>query len=451
MKRWTLAAAAFNLRHSPDHVSPFETRTEVRPLRLLIDGELDNGEAATLLAHLSDHPQLELLSLGRSGRHTHVDVESVADSDDWVAVVERSGHMTRTIVPSVSLRGVAAAMAKRGGAVPADPQQIFVGLMGARLADRLYVDVYVTEQSWLGDAARGMRCVAVDVVDALALVGAYLRRQGDYRLRLYDMNSARLFDRILVHVLLPRHDEWEILEHSERAQLQNPLELGLCDGLLDRLAQALRARDWLLGAVLAGDDSDDVLMYLDMFLLTLHAAFDAVALLTDRALGWDTHPLQRISWSGTWRSQLPEDLRRTFGEPLPEPPLAILSTLRNTVHAPNLNAVGRQSSAWSTETLVTVPELRSAKLIDRLQQVGVEPVDLGSGELAFRPGDIVEYLLPSVFDLIDRLLAALAQHTVWAAPPSTPAPWQYDRRSEARLLGGVRPLNRHRGQLRAQG
>jgi hypothetical protein len=444
MNPWVRALNAYSTRHWPGYTSPFLSHLEVRPIRVFVEGDLiADCDASQLIAALASHPKVEVLD--PSGRYGHpVELAAIDDRrDDWVATMERGTTVSRTLVNSTSLRALADRMVQSNRVdAGCSATTCFNGLMRQRAAESLKSDIFVTHRSYLLESDSTRSCVSLGLDDAVALVGSYLRRQGDYRIRPFDPNSIRLFDRILVHVLLPRRDQWQSLVDRERERLDEySLNPGFCDGVVSRLGQAVRARDWMHWALLSGQDSDDeALLCLDMFLLTLHAAFDATALLADRAVGLETSDLRRIGWTRTgWRKRLPGDIRELLDLPDLQFVFKLLSALRNTVHGPSLGAVGLSKTHFTVETVVTIPQERNVGINQWLESVGVKPVSLVPDEVAVRPAELVEWMLPAAADVIDRLLVACARNCVWAPPAVVPPPWRFDRWDEVRLLGGVRP------------
>ena len=444
MNPWVRALNAYSTRHWPGYTSPFLSHLEARPIRLFVEGDLiADCDASQLIAALASHPKIEVLD--PSGRYGHpVELAAIDDSrDDWVATVERGTTVSRTFVNSTSLRALADRIVQSNRSEAGySAATCFEGLMRQRAAESLKSDILVTHRSYLVESDLTRSCVGLDPNDAVALVGSYLRRQGDYRIRPFDPNSIRLFDRILVHVLLPRREQWQLLQDRERERLDEySLNPGLCDGVVSRLGQAVRVRDWMHWALLSGQDSDDeALLCLDMFLLTLHAAFDATALLADRAVGLETSDLRRIGWTQAgWAKRLPGDVREVLDTPDLQFVFNLLSALRNTVHGPSLAAVALSKSHLTVETLVTIPRERNVGISQSLESVGVNPVSLVRDEVAVRPAELIEWMLPAAADLIDRFLVACARNCVWAPPAVVPPPWRFDRWDEVRLLGGVRP------------
>jgi hypothetical protein len=79
-----------------------------------------------------------------------------------------------------------------------------------------------------------------------------------------------------------------------------------------------------------------------------------------------------------------------------------------------------------------------ARIAGGLAAVDVATVDLGPHrDIALRPAVFVEAILPPAFELIDRLLEAIAQ----SAPPQNAhdeiASWTFDKTDSIRLLGGI--------------
>lgn len=437
MNPWVTASESFRTRRAPGISSPFVATMDTRPLRILVDVGLGDSDAGRLLLHFSEHPQVEIYDLNAQCG-AEISFSTRGSSEDRIATLHSSTGREEIVVPATNLRKLATRLAATGAPSPSvTDNSYFEGLMRERLAGRLEADVFVTDRGWLISYTNHHECAVLDLADAIAVVGSFLRRQGDFRTGLGDMNSPRLFGRIFANVLLPRRGEWTTLVDRERGHDDDETySVGPVDSLIGRLTQAIRFRDLVHWALLGHGDDDEVLLHFDASLLTLHAAFDAAAFVGDRVLGNDSK-LSIIGWTDKrWKKTLPLTMREPYEAVRSSEPFKVLTPLRSTIHSPGLSAVGYSNSTTRTDTAVVLPKERADQLQVDLEDVGIRPIDIRGPEIMFRPSDVVEWLLPNACAVLDAWLVACARE---CPRPEPTHPWTYDRWRAVELLGGALP------------
>ncbi|MHB1850138.1 MAG: hypothetical protein ACYCSX_18195 [Acidimicrobiales bacterium] len=291
------------------------------------------------------------------------------------------------------------------------------------VADAIGADLFVTKRPYLRATTWQIAnsVTIVDVDEALAVLGLYLRAQGQYvTYRSPEGRDSVLMNRGLffwvgARELLPSAWRWftACAQHSARARDDGLLLLG--QSVLQRAQRALQMRDEVhvgLNKPQDNDTADEALSALDVVLLLLLGAVDATARVAHAVLGL-TGPAHRAGWQRNgWVSEVAAA----------EPPLAalfrpgtdehhtltILRLLRNSIHGEAMQAVGVGRPRRRERTLVSLPasrepELRAALVaLGGLASWGIE--ELVPGRLHFDPGVFLERLFPHVIEMLDRIM-----------------------------------------------
>jgi hypothetical protein len=145
---------------------------------------------------------------------------------------------------------------------------------------------------------------------ALALIGLYLRTRDDFTLRrmpgLRETFDRGLFYWVLARELLP--NAWRSTsagaQHNQATGDDRIFQLFI--SAITRLDRALRSRDRLhhqMKLEQNNDTADEALFSLDMFLVFLVGAFDAVGRAAHLTYSLDPSRLHEVSWRRSWRSK----------------------------------------------------------------------------------------------------------------------------------------------------
>jgi len=295
-------------------------------------------------------------------------------------------------------------------------------VIAATVSEAIGADLFVTGRPYLHGKtlpiAHGVTFVDVD--EALAVIGLYLRAQREYvTYRSPDgrdsvVMDCGLFFWVGAHELLPSAWRWSVAfaQHAAGAG-DNGLPL-LAQSVLQRTQRALQVRDEVHLALNRPQDNDTAeaaLSALDVVLLLLMGAVDATARVAHRVLGL-TSRAHRAGWQhDDWIKEVAAaapTLGALFRPGTHEDhTLTILRLLRNSIHGEAMQAVG-VGRPRRERTLVAMPALHEPKLRDALVALGgfatwgVE--GLVVGQLHFDPGIFLEQLFRDVVAMLNRIM-----------------------------------------------
>jgi hypothetical protein len=293
------------------------------------------------------------------------------------------------------------------------------------VADAIGADLFITTRPYLYEKHWGVASgvTLVDVDDALATVGLYLRAQGKYVTwrgadgRGTSTMNQGLFYWVGTRELLPAAWRWfaACLQHSHAGGDERLVFVA--QSVLQRTQRAIQVRGAMHVALNKPSDNDTAeegLAAMDVMLLLLMGAVDASASVahTTLALASDPHLVgwQRKKWLKEV-SRHSQDLANLFtpaGEHVHA--LTILRLLRNAIHGEALQPLAVGVGRPRERTLVTLPHADTARIaaaIDALgdnTQWGVESII--PGRLHFDPGLLVEQLIPRVLALLNGVMKA---------------------------------------------
>lgn len=295
--------------------------------------------------------------------------------------------------------------------------------LAAMVSNAIGADLFITKRPYLHavswQVADGVTFVDVD--EALAVLGLYLRAQDHYVTSRSPEGSVPhlmnrgLFFWVAARELLPSAWRWfaACVQHSTGGGGDSLLFLG--QSVLQRVQRALQVRDQVhlgLNTPQNNDTADEALSSLDVVLLLLMGAADATARVAHTVLGLTGSPRdagwQRNGWLTDVVAEAP-----TLGA-LFQPgtddhhTLTILRLLRNSIHGEALQALGVGGSGGRERTLVSLPASNGLKLKGSFSALG-GLVDWGVEELIPRhlhcdPGVFIEQLFPRVLAMLNRIM-----------------------------------------------
>lgn len=303
-------------------------------------------------------------------------------------------------------------------------------LHGFLAAEAIDADLYVTTSPTLRDHERflidiGLKSTSLVTPDsALPLIGLYLRRNDKYVRAVYDLNSFAfpallgkgLFYEAAIRELIPAIWNWSRTCARITLHIPGSEIVTFAEATLDRLERSLRARDELLAMTalpVTDETSKEILSLLDQICLWLVGALDAAAIVADqvlvlgtkeRQIGW-----QRSDWLRKVKQSCP-DLAALFeadtrGRRL----LDVLLELRNTIHSQAVFPAYLSPGKKDNEMFVLVPASRREKILRAIDGEGGRLAwgvyGLNDHRFYLHPTEFVEMLLPSVFALMERVMA----------------------------------------------
>jgi hypothetical protein len=287
----------------------------------------------------------------------------------------------------------------------------------------LGADIHVSNRQFLkkrgGYATRGVTICTPR--EAVALIGLYLRSQGDFSI-VHRFNFNRgLFYWVGMRELLPEAWRWFNACAQHSAAVGDDSLMLLSGSLLQRVDRALETRDHVLIALNQpqnNDLRDDALSALDVILVSFMAAIDVSARVTHRVLGI-TGDEYKAAWQnkrrgGWWRAvdSVDSQLASVVADgSRGDNVLSIVRLLRNSVHGAALQGIAYVQSGSPQQTLVGLPVSDEAELLAAMDRLGGRDAwgaqTTIPGRTHVDPGSVVENL----FELVPALLNELMEKT----------------------------------------
>lgn len=446
----------------------FEARPPLRKLIVVSDADLlavpDDVSVtpAALLTGLLTHPYIKLLRYRDEGPAAGL-ARDGEPPRGWACLLPQDGDDGRGLVcahdsggwtyTSVSSAVAAYARGDTGSGVYGDrPPEAAVGqreldALAAGVAAAIEADLFITGRPYLF----GTRKIHIPSVtlcripEALAMVGLYLRSQGEFVLwRAADGSGGPtaiewLYYQIGAIALLPELWRWSGIQ-AAAAQQEAPDALGGLTGALLLLVRALRTRDSFHRAFNLPQQRDavrTVLVELDTILVMLMGAVDASARFIHVLLAVQGEQRDAGWQKSGWRSKLvgqSQPLADLFGNGAPlADVLTVLSRLRKTVHGQAIQATMRQSGRIR-DAPITLPAEHESRILASMDNLGGRAAWGArpgvSGAVAVDPGQFVGQLFPAVLGLLNTVMAATPSAYVLGQRPGPDAgPRWYSERS----------------------
>jgi hypothetical protein len=299
-------------------------------------------------------------------------------------------------------------------------------VLAVRVASQIKADMIITTRPYLFEDRRLRPGRDVSVLrphEALPIVGLYLRRQGQYITWRDTKGGMATFNRglfywVATRALLPEGWRWMTACVRESAASGDDTLTYHAQSLLQRVDQAIRARDDAFAALDApqnNDTADDALAALDRLLICLMGAVDVSARVAHMVLGLPAADLYQASWKhdGRWERALRRHHRPLADLAKPAAygdALTVLRLLRNTVHGAALTplAVSAGSTGSSTDTLVGLPTTDAEVLLRCADRQGGRDSwgmkELIPGQLHADIDILIERLLPEVVAFLNAVM-----------------------------------------------
>jgi hypothetical protein len=408
------------------------------------------------------HPEVEIHTTEDEGG-PWLEVGAIDESEDMAPVyVRRFDDETYSSVWPAHQYVEMANEAVQAGHI-GDRREALRQLLAAAAAWGRGADALATESAFLLDhAARGMvaRSNPMTPESAAALVGLYLRSRADFTIQVWDNVRLPLgrFHWFTTRALLPAGWRWHsACVLSSHATGDDTLQ-SLGGAALMRVDRALRARDRLQTQLQLPQNNttlDEALFYLDVVLVQLMGAFDAVARVAHLTYGLSTDH-RYASWrSNDWRRRMRQEeptLANLMDRQQPaRHALELVAVLRNSIHGEALEGMtffgahgGRRP-----ETLLQIPRAEHARFMDSVARLGgIDHWGVRSvtGGLEVDPDLYVEALVPAAAEALDSLMRETAVERLPQIRPSdlstgppedAESPFRKEIRDVVRLLAGL--------------
>jgi hypothetical protein len=434
----------------PASRTPFSRRPDLEALSVVIDAELieDLDESVPtrelLLAGLLSHDFVQMRRYSDDGppadaarRSSLLSMDAV---DGWLVVtgfedepprwgvlsVEGTSILETAILADIPKAaagdGKDSSYADLGDSAAAEQRQR--DAIAAEAAAAIAADVFITERPylWTTKVPVGDSVLIATPLQALPLLSLYLRAQDQFiAWRAIDgrftmsMSRGRFYSRAAVE-LVPHG--WTVLrtvaEHAQQGGDRRLLDL--MQAVFGRVQQALIARDamyWALNRPQDNDTADELMRAFDLALLTLGGAVDASARIVQRLL--DVRGPEPSWLNRAWRTKVfnaSSDLKAVFGGKSSHlHALAILSALRNTIHAAQLDPLAISISWGNVTTVVKLPDDQVERLLSAMNNAGGQAawgtVRHTSGRYLADPGTLLDMLIVRITAMLDALMTAM--------------------------------------------
>jgi hypothetical protein len=439
--------------------SAFVRGRDERSLRILVDADtVTGGDALQVLREFAHHDLVEVVSTDQEEGMLLLEIGAPRPDGETVPVTLNGAQgRLRTAIWAESWIGQEASRAS-------DPEGAKRCLRLCEAAECIGADALATYDDYLlgGESAFVERANVVTPDEAVALLGLFLRLRGIFTYAMGDSYSES-FDRGLLYwvttrELLPAGWRW-FSACVYNADARGDVDLiGIGQSALRRFDRVLRARDRLHEQCqLPADNNsqDEALFYLDVALLQLAGAFDAVARVARHTYALPRNPAP--SWrSENWVRKLDTKAPKLASLVTPGTPvrdvIEIVSLLRNTIHEAALQgtAFHRNMSRNSRENLVRVPQRVQQRLHDAVRRRGRNAhwgVRMLPDESSLvEPDTFIEALVPAAARALNRLMATteverlpgLAEERLTLrAPSGRNEPFIQPIRKRLRLLAGL--------------
>jgi len=432
--------------HGSDE-SPFAPRPPLRKLRVVIDGDL--YRVPPELLHVGPEEVLTGLLL-----HDHVICFRYADNgpppgttmyeltdggrayEGWVTVDPPDGRAdSRGIVFCTNRRPVrgtaymdklrhardeAVAYTDLSPTVAADKRA--ADALALQVALGLDADIFVTERPYLYlSRGRSSRTKVLRAMEALAIVGLYLRSQGVHSVirnqdAHFPMRRGGYFA-VGAMELMPSVWRWSAACHQESSATGDPRLGELAGALVQRIARALESRDELhqiANRAKSNDTRYSVLSGLDDALLLLLAAADVSARVAHRVLDLGERHQHLAGWGRPdWVKKVREkdkNLAALVGERTPGWILVRgLAALRDSIHAEALRNLLSADGATQSSVLFALPPSRAPELSAMFDCFGGAAAwgvrETHQGERYADPGMFVDQLFTRTLGFLHVVMA----------------------------------------------
>ena len=433
--------------------SAFTRGPKERPLRLVVDHDpIAPGSASELLAGFVGHRNIELWSTRNNG-WPQLQIDWTPRSDDQVRV-HWTSHTHRSlsgVSPASQYRQTAREAVRHRRA--ADEEAAYRELTLAAACSQRRIDALVTTSAFLLGRSQGVRGNPMPPAAAVASLGLFLRLRGDFHISRHLTLDRGMFYGLAAWELVP--EAWRCVSACRAAgqAVGRDSFWILARAVVERMERALRARDRLheqFQVPQNNDTADEALFYLDMLLIQLGGAFDALARVAHLGFGLSgTHRYaswRRPSWLVRLGRQAPALAALMAEETEERDALELVALLRNSVHGEPFTPVARQR-AGQIHKFIQLPQDDTPPFLAAVSRRGgeaawgIHPVAATTGKILLEADTYVEALLPTVARSLNALMKAIEVERFpgvrpgWATPP-----WPTTDAEEPEIRAAVRQL-----------
>lgn len=412
----------------------FASRSPHRKLRIVWDE--DTASSLTpdvgLLGKIVTRDSIDLLRYTDTGPPPHVSVATSGSlgphATGWAIVraPDPAGNRLVTWSNGSSTTQGIIPVAKLEQSIASQPARTSVpqGVLGLLVAETVGADIFVTQRSVvvpnLLELVDGVTVCRPD--QALALIGLYLRCQGEYwawepgATDLLKVTRG-LYYWVGARTLVPATWPWfHAACQQSRGEANDDLML-LAQSAIERIQRALQYRDEFHRAMNQrpnADTADAALAAVDVTLLLLMGALDASARVAHITLGLHGSPRDAGWQSGKWLKTVRKEasaLADVAGNGSPgQHVMTTLTTLRNSIHSQGLQPVGLgRPFRDPNDILIRLPHGAWDRLRDPIDSLGgpvvwgVRPAAHG-GDAFLEPVRLLESLFPRVLVLLNDFM-----------------------------------------------
>jgi hypothetical protein len=428
-------------RSAREQTHLFAGRYPYRAIRVMVDHDVVAGESARapereLLYGFLRHPLVSAFHYADAGPPATLAAETSRPFLEWVVVTETlPGGCTATFSSTSNsrtnafVRGNAPTIAERDSSAPAyreltadeaRKRRFFDARAVQVAAQALGADIYVTDRPYLYSATWDInRSILVcPPVDALAILGLYLRAQGEFLVEPHYRFNRGMYYWVGMRELLPAAWRWfkACVQCSEQAN--NRALHVLAGTLLHRVDRALEVRDQIhmaLNQPQDNDTQDAARSSLDVLLVLLMAAVDVAARVAHRVLrltvderraGWQNN--QKGHWLDGVRKGAPALAAVVDPNTRGEATVTILRRMRNSMHGAALQGVGYLAAPRKMESLVAVADEDKSAVQQSMKALGGEERwgirEIGDDCMYLDPGVFADELFAEVLNTLNQLM-----------------------------------------------
>jgi hypothetical protein len=410
----------------PDDLSPFDPRSS-RPLLVTLDAASFSNLAQAQCEALTAFRELSNLDLvDATDSSADAATRLVFGSPTW------EGHIPVTLVNggADALYGLVRNYDRRLDVAVNDPAHPARSLLVAGAHQALGRDLLVTESPAVFDRRDyGITKYGNPrrILDAIRVVGLFLRSRGCYAYWAEKPGFTQSFDRGLFYWVLTRHHTPSMWRYHSAcyaaAKNRNDDTGSLSSAVLQRCDRAFQSRDRIAQAFYRGSRADvrDELMYhFDYLTLLLMGAIDAQARVAHRVYGLPGDERRAAFQHVDWRSALEKVAPALVGVVTADRArgvLGMLRSLRNTIHGVPLPGFtvhgGEHPATIEVEQHAEAAQLRNAcEALGSLSDWGFSTetyVDAESSErrehLRLEPYTLADALVWECVRLVDAIAA----------------------------------------------
>jgi hypothetical protein len=440
---------------SRERVSAFDPGEAGRPLRVIFDRSSLAGADVELLLELCADNGIEAYSTSPDDPVETLTVHEPGQDDQ--ALVTTATTM-RGVWPVSQLRRRAEAVAAGSGA---DVDEAFTVLLLAGASASWDVDALITASPHLLDGSTPRYGNALDLSEAFALIGLWLRANDKYTVGRIESEQPFFGHPVqlgwwMSYLVMTREhlpSMWKWFSACVSADDTNGDMTALGESVFRRTDRTLRVRDRLHVQCLrkpTDRTNDEALFQFDVLLFTLSGAFDGAARIAHRAyaLGEGEY---RAGWTNRdWRKRLGReavDLAALYEyESANWRLLRLIALLRNTIHGAPIRTIGTSGS--NQRSLVAVPGEERTEIAEQVETLGgatawgVRP---SGADIYIEPDLFAERLMPTAIGLLDETLArtdvrrlpGVGQDADLSTSPPNEFPFSEEIRRRLRLLTGI--------------